>query len=211
MPKQKYHRGDMVHIAQDLGASMRHFECDQRVVIIGSYCDQFHSHGRPMIHLPERSIAPVADYTVPFDQPEDCCEPNGHSYTVLFDDGGECSWYWEYQLRFIEHGGEQEIERIRANRAAREQAEVKLENIVANWRIIRDNPPSYIMNFLMGLVGITEPWGSQGEGLAYAANWRQTFKLVDPILLDGSIDTAFEFFKTARPLKTMDVRFHEEE
>lgn len=41
MIKQKFHRGDQVHIAKDLGPSMSHFENDRNAIVIGSYRDLY--------------------------------------------------------------------------------------------------------------------------------------------------------------------------
>jgi hypothetical protein len=38
---QKFNKGDLVHIAKDLGTSMRHFTADVDAIVIGSYFDQF--------------------------------------------------------------------------------------------------------------------------------------------------------------------------
>ena len=166
--KQKFHRGNVVHIAKNLGSSMSHFESDRDVVIIGSYCDQYHHH----------SVPPVDGR---------CVGSNGHSYTVLFFTGGECSWYSEHQLTLISNGGEHEIDEIKMIDVVRKAQETDMAWIVSKWPDIRENVPGHTAAYLMDRVGIKEPWGSQGEGLAYFYNWRQTFLRLDPILLNHSV------------------------
>ncbi|MDE2105409.1 MAG: hypothetical protein KGL39_49740, partial [Patescibacteria group bacterium] len=39
--KQKFHKGDHVRIAKDLGQSMSHFQADCEAIVIGSYNDQY--------------------------------------------------------------------------------------------------------------------------------------------------------------------------
>ena len=39
--RQKFHKGDWVQIAKDLGPSMSHFTADCEAIVIGSYKDQF--------------------------------------------------------------------------------------------------------------------------------------------------------------------------
>lgn len=39
--KQKFKRGNLVHIAKELGSMMSHFENDKDVIIVGSYADQY--------------------------------------------------------------------------------------------------------------------------------------------------------------------------
>jgi len=38
---QKFHKGDHVQVAKDLGRSMRHFTNDCEAIVVGSYKDQF--------------------------------------------------------------------------------------------------------------------------------------------------------------------------
>ena len=38
---QKFHKGDLVHVAKDLGPSMFHFEADCDAIVVGSYDDQY--------------------------------------------------------------------------------------------------------------------------------------------------------------------------
>lgn len=53
MSKERFHRGDLVHVAADLGQSMRHFAADVDAIVIGSYADQFggSDHGSYTLHL----------------------------------------------------------------------------------------------------------------------------------------------------------------
>ena len=39
--KQKFKRGNLVHIAKNLGSMMSHFENDKDVIVVGSYADQY--------------------------------------------------------------------------------------------------------------------------------------------------------------------------
>jgi hypothetical protein len=41
MNEQKFHHGDLVHIAKDLGFMMKHFTSDVDAIVIASYADQF--------------------------------------------------------------------------------------------------------------------------------------------------------------------------
>lgn len=40
---QKFHKGDLVHVAKDLGEMMRHFTADIDAIVLGSYKDQYGS------------------------------------------------------------------------------------------------------------------------------------------------------------------------
>ncbi len=103
MKAQKFHRGDLVHIAADLGAFMSHFESDQDAIVMGSYDDQYGG-------------GDTGVYTVMFTET-----------------GGECSWYYERQLEFIRHVDEAEITRIKEARKQRDEQESQLPWIVEHW------------------------------------------------------------------------------
>mgnify|MGYP003348488012 CR=1 FL=1 len=81
MKAQKFKRGDLVRIAKDLGASMAHFEADQDAIVMGSYRDLCGSGPN-----------------------------NTKEYEVLLCKNGDShSWYYERQLTFIKHVGEDAI------------------------------------------------------------------------------------------------------
>ncbi len=79
MNEQKFKRGDVVHIAADLGQSMSHFEKDEDVVILYSYADEYGGDD-------------TKSYSV-----------------LFVKGGNEVSWYDEHQLTFMYHGGEEII------------------------------------------------------------------------------------------------------
>lgn len=184
---QKFHRGDVVHIAKNLGSWMSHFEADEDVVIIGSYCDQFHHH----------SIPPVDGR---------CVEPNGHSYTVLFFNGGEVSWYAEHQLTFLRTGGPCIIHEIQDAYEKVKTVQTDMAWIVANWKGIKDSCPGPTISYLMGRIGITNPWGSQGEGLAYYSNARLTIQLLGAALESGDVAVVEARILEVGTVKGIDVR-----
>ena len=80
---QKFKRGDVVHIASDLGKSMSHFEKDKDVIILYSYAEQYGGGN-------------TKSYSVLFP-----------------DNGNEVSWYEEHQLTFLRYGGEELIAKIK--------------------------------------------------------------------------------------------------
>lgn len=84
--EQKFKRGNLVHIAKDLGSMMSHFDNDKDAIIVGSYADQYGGSN-------------TESYTVMF-----------------VETGGECSWYEEHQLTLIDEGGEHLFEEAKKNR-----------------------------------------------------------------------------------------------
>ena len=56
---QKFHKGDLVRVAKDLGPSMRHFTADCDAIVIGSYADQYRhgSNNSFTLFLKDRGVA----------------------------------------------------------------------------------------------------------------------------------------------------------
>lgn len=156
---QQFTRGDVVHIAKDLGDSMSHFENDRDAVILGSYRDQYGGG------------------------------PSGEDhYTVMFlDTGGTCSWYYDHNLTLVRHGGESEIAGCEEAKRQRDAVESDLPWIVASWPRIREQPSGATMEALMSLLGIDNPWGRHGEGITYYRNVLMARAVLDEPLLTGDM------------------------
>jgi hypothetical protein len=74
--KQKFFRGQRVHICKDLGKCMSHFTNDKDAIVMGSYSDLYGGNGR-----------------------------QNHIYSLLIKDKTHwfsCSWYEEWQLTLID-------------------------------------------------------------------------------------------------------------
>ena len=76
MKEQKFKRGNLVHIAKDLGECMSHFENDFDAIILGSYSDLYGGN-----------------------------DTNSYSIMVK-ETGNSISWYYESQMTLIDEGGE---------------------------------------------------------------------------------------------------------
>lgn len=83
---QKFTRGNLVRIADDLGESMSHFEKGKNAVILYSYKDEYGGHNDK-------------EYGV-----------------IFPDNGREVSWYHEHQLTLLEEGGEHLVKEAKANK-----------------------------------------------------------------------------------------------
>ena len=73
MKKQKFFRGDLVQIADDLGASMRHFDKGCKAIVLGTYSELCNDNNN------------VDDYQL-----------------YILPNKGACSWYRTPQLTLIE-------------------------------------------------------------------------------------------------------------
>lgn len=168
---QQFQRGDVVHIAKDLGSSMSHFDSDRDAVVLGSYRDQF--GGGP---------------------------DNEHTYTLLFLNGARVSWYYDSQLTLLRHGSEADIDEIQCYLAYQDMQDSNLNWIVANWATTRDHPSSASIHALAALAGYSadDLWGKHGESIDYYANTRQLLAAFDPVLLTGDVAAVRVFGATLR-------------
>jgi hypothetical protein len=163
MKKQKFVRGDVVQIADDLGPTMSHFRGDTQAVVMGSYKDQYGGDN-------------VDSYSVMF-----------------LDNGQTCSWYHTHQMTLLRHIGERGIKEIEVQRDKCREQESNLAWIVENWNSFRDEGvPGYSMQALMEMIGIDDPWGPHGEGMTYYMNAMTTFKLLDEVMQTGAIEIVQE-------------------
>ncbi len=165
-PEQKFKRGDVVHIAKDLGPSMAHFENDREAIIMGSYRDQY------------GGLNKIDDYTVMF-----------------IDTGSSCSWYHTHQLTFIRHGGEDEIHDINKARHERDNQQSDLDWIFSNGTKVLGCPSSASIEALALCLGVTNLWGSRGEGITYSINSMRVMALAEPFLKTGDKESWLEFCK----------------
>ncbi len=157
----------MVRIAKDLGFGMGHFESDQDAIVIYSYRDKYGGS-------------------------------NTKDYSILLCQSGETTaWYSEHQLSFIKHVGDDGIKAVTSDKEKREAQQTSLEWIVKEWPSIHDNIPRSTMEHLMRLVGITNPWGPNGEGIEYGYNACLAFEILNPILMTGDISQVREFFRAS--------------
>lgn len=161
-----FKRGNRVKIDDDLGPHMSHFRKGCEAVIEHSYYEKYGGELRQMTE-----------------------------FALMFDDGSTSAWYPGCCLTLIDEGGEHLLTEITNRRKVRELHETDLQWIVENWKQIRDKVPGATIGKLMSLIGITEPWGSHGEGYVYYSNARYAWQLFDPILSSGDRDKLDEFLR----------------
>jgi len=135
MKIQKFKHGDKVKVAKNLGSTMAHFRNDFEAIVMYSYASK---------------------YGVDHD---------GNYGIMACDTGNECAWYNENQLTLIEHVGQKGIDIIKERKEEKEKQESNMDWIWDNWKEIRTAVPGATMCELMKRIGITEPWGSRGEGV----------------------------------------------
>lgn len=74
MSKQKFQRGDLVQIDEDLGYSMSHFTSNTRAVVVGSYDEQY-------------GLGNTKDYTLYIEGEGECSWYHEHQLTLIKSGG----------------------------------------------------------------------------------------------------------------------------
>jgi hypothetical protein len=138
---QKFHRGDLVHVAKDLGPAMQHFTADVDAIVIGSYNDQFGGH-------------------------------NTKDYSLYLKNHGKVSWYEEWQLTLIKKDQQALLEQWREDARKNRKQKSDLDWIFAHGKEIAkgNNVHGATITALGRCLGITNLWGSHGEGMTWYIN-----------------------------------------
>ncbi|MGL4233203.1 MAG: hypothetical protein ACRDAM_15905 [Casimicrobium sp.] len=153
MREQKYHHGDLVRIAKDLGRHMQHFQSDCEAIVIGSYADQYGGGER------ERQ-----------------------EFTLHIKGSGQRSWYEERQLLLIETQQFALLEQWKKDEAEAEKLASDLDWIFANGAQVLEKTHGATIASLSRCIGIKKPWGKNGEGITWYANAWWTITLARPFL-----------------------------
>lgn len=164
MSNQKFHKNDLVRVAKDLGSCMSHFTADCDAIVVASYSEKY-GGGR---------------------------DEDDHTYTIILLPGyNETSWYYESQLTFLRHLSDEEAAKLKADADAIEAKEKELDWIVDNWKAMKakGSYSAHSVAKLMELIGITNPWGSRGEGFTYYENAYATIAALGPSIESGNIQT----------------------
>ena len=170
---QKFVKGDLVRVAKDLGGSMSHFKKDCDAIVMYSYNDKYGG-----------GESQTKEY---------CLHIKGH---------GETSWYYENQLTLIGHNrldmlkqweDEQEIER-------KEKADI--DWIFAHGKEVLERTHGATIGTLAAELGITNLWGSHGEGFVYYQNAMQILLLAKPFLENNDKEGWLIFAKALRATKS---------
>lgn len=138
---QKFHKGDLVHVAADLGRSMDHFTKDIDAIVIGSYKDKYGGG-----------------------------ESNEKQYTLHLKGRGECSWYWEGQLELIEANRLDLLAQWDAEKKAEVKQASDPDWIFAQDYDEKKMPHGASIEVLARDLGCNNMWGSRGEGFVWHEN-----------------------------------------
>lgn len=140
--KQKFHKGDLIRVAKDLGQSMSHFTNDCDAIVMGSYYDFY--GGSP--------------------------ESKNHQYQLHIKNHGTCSWYNESQLTLIESNRLDLLQQWEIEKEKEREEKSNLDWIFANGKEVYEKIYSASIEALGKCLGINNLWGSRGEGFVYYEN-----------------------------------------
>ena len=149
---QKFHSGDLVHVAKDLGPAMSHFKADVDAVVIGSYNDQYGGRN------------------------------GNDVFTLYIKGRGRSSWYYDYQLTLIERGRHDKIQEWEAEAEVEKTQKSDLNWIFDNGSAVLEAPNSFSIQVLADSAGLESLWGSRGEGITYYTRAMQVLHFAEPFL-----------------------------
>lgn len=152
--RQKFHKGDWVRVAKDLGPMMKHFPADCEAIVLGSYADQYGGDER-------------------------------NSFTLYLKGHGLCAWYYGSQLTLIESGRVDKLKNWKDEAEAERKQKSDLDWIFANGPEVAEKPHDASIRALAKCFGLTNLWGSNGEGVTYYSNAIGTLELAAPYLKAG--------------------------
>ena len=130
-------------------------EEEREAIVIGSYADQYGGASR-------------------------------NTYTLhLKGDSGGSSWYDEPYLTLIERDRTDLLRQWKAEAEIERQQKSDLDWIFANGQGVVDSPSGHSVQALAACFGLTDLWGSRGEGITYYRNSQTTMVIARPYLLAG--------------------------
>jgi hypothetical protein len=171
---QKFHKGDLVRVADDLGPMMSHFTAGIDAIVIGSYKDQYSGSGGH----------------------------NEKEYTLHLKGQGECSWYWENQLTLLEKGRTDLLAQWKAEEKAELKRMRDKDWIFSQDWSAEKMPHGASIEVLAADLGCPNMWGSRGEGINWYENAWATISHAAPFLIAkdkrGWADYAAKFRSTPK-------------
>ena len=166
--QQKYIRGDYVKIADDYSTG---FAVENGVstpilndhagcegIVMASYGDQYGTPG------------------------------TGGDYTVHVKGFGKVSWFSEGVLTLIERGRNDKLKEWEAAAEADRKEKSDIDWIFSHGKDVLDKPHGASIATLARCFGLTDLWGSHGEGVVYYQNAMATLALAEQYLKSGDKD-----------------------
>lgn len=153
---QKFHRGDWVRVAKDLGPMMSHFMADCEAIVTGSYRDLCGHRSDPDDGDPE--------------------------YELYIKGHGRTAWYHEHQLTLIARKRNAKLKEWEAEAKAEAKQKSDLNWIFRHGPAVIKNPHDASIKALAACFGVKNLWGNFGEGMTYYINAKITLNRAAPFL-----------------------------
>ena len=124
------------------------------------------------------------------------------SYTLYLYGIGECSWYNGQQLTLIESGRLDKLQAWKEEADAESELKGNLDWIFSNGQSVIDKPHSASIQALAKCFGLTNLWGSRGEGFDYYKNSVNTLLIAEPYLKSADKSGWMELCELIRKQKS---------
>lgn len=106
-------------------------------------------------------------------------------YTVSTREGGRCSWYSDNQLTLIEHGRLDLLKKWDKEREQDAKQKSDLDWIFSHGSEVLERKYGASIQALANCFGVTNLWGSSGEGITYYENSVTTLQYAYEFLVSG--------------------------
>ncbi|MCK9576573.1 MAG: hypothetical protein M0R51_11675 [Clostridia bacterium] len=107
------------------------------------------------------------------------------NYTLYVNGHGEVSWYEEWQLTLIDNNGEKLIENWKNKEKVIANRESDINWIFKHGKYVLSHASGYSIESLAACIGMTNMWGSKGEGFVYYENAMYLLSLAKTFLENG--------------------------
>lgn len=110
---------------------------------------------------------------------------NTDSYTIHIKGAGETSWYYESQLELIEANRLDLLTQWEDEAKAEADMKSDLDWIFSHGKEVLKGAHGSTVAALAKCFGLTDLWGSRGEGITYYSNAIATIAMAEPFLIEG--------------------------
>lgn len=148
---------------------MSHFTSDCDAIVIGSYKDQYGGGER-----------------------------ESKQYTIHIKGRGESSWYYEHQLELIQSDRIDLLQQWEKEEKEEAAQKSNLDWIFKNGLDVLQSAHGATISALANSLGITNLWGSRGEGFTYHMNALKILTVAEPFLKTGNKDGWLDFCASAK-------------
>jgi len=121
------------------------------------------------------------------------------SYTLYVNGEGETAWYYEDQLTLIDKNGKPLLKKWEKERKIKSDKESDIDWIFENGTDVLNGASGATVGALASCLGISNLWGSRGEGFQYYINAMAVLEIATPFLKNGDKAGWIEFCKNKKP------------